>query len=108
MQTMDYSGVKYLTELPAGKTEFTQLTGLTVGFPGSVAWDGSYLAATDQNYQYNYVTAIHRFTVSGSAVTIVRTTVLTDDAPRITTGWLPFSRSSAARPAKRTQSSPEI
>ncbi|MFZ0032247.1 MAG: hypothetical protein WAK84_10280 [Candidatus Cybelea sp.] len=79
VQTMDYSGVKYLTELPAGKTEFTQLTGLTVGFPGSVAWDGSYLAATDQNYQYNYVTAIHRFTVSGSAVTIVRTTVLTDD-----------------------------
>ena len=75
---MDYSGAKYLAELPAGKKAFRRLTGLTLGFPGSIAWDGAYLAATDQNYQYNYLTAIHRFTVSGSAVTIVRTTVLTD------------------------------
>jgi hypothetical protein len=79
VQAMDYSGAKYLAELPAGKTQFTLLTGLTIGFPGSVAWDGSYLTATDQDYEYNYVTAIHRFTVSGSAVTIVRTTVLTDN-----------------------------
>lgn len=78
VQAMDYSGAKYLAELPAGKKAFRRLTGLTVGFPGSIAWDGAYLAATDQNYQYNYLTAIHRFTVSGSAVTIVRTTVLTD------------------------------
>ncbi|MGA9274562.1 MAG: hypothetical protein WBV40_09500 [Candidatus Cybelea sp.] len=65
-------------ELPAGSSTFTVLSGLTIVQPGSVQWDGSYVAATDQNYQNNAHTAIYRVTVSGSAVMIVRTTVLTD------------------------------
>ena len=79
VQGTDYSGTHELAELPAGSGKFTMLTGLTVGFPGAVAWDGSYLAATDQNYQNGYTTMIYRITVSGSAVTIVRATHLTDN-----------------------------
>ncbi len=65
-------------ELPAGSSKFRPLNGLTIGFPAAVQWDGSYIAATDQGYQGGYTTAINRVTVSGSAVTVVRTTVLTD------------------------------
>jgi hypothetical protein len=78
VQGTDYSGAISLAELPARKKKFTFLTGLTIDFPGSVAWDGSYIAVTDQNYQYNYTTMIYRITVSGSKVTIVRATDLTD------------------------------
>jgi hypothetical protein len=78
VQATDQSGYANFEELPAGKKAFKILNGLTVGFPGSVAWDGFYLAATDQNYQSNYTTMIHRITVSGSKVTIVRSTDLTD------------------------------
>ena len=65
-------------ELPAGSSKFTLLTGLTIGFPAAVQWDGSYIAATDQGYQSGFTTAINRVTVSGSTVTTVRTTLLTD------------------------------
>jgi hypothetical protein len=67
-----------LVELPAGSSTFAVLSGITIIQPGSVQWDGSYVAVTDQNYQNNAHTAIYRVTVSGSGVTIVRTTVLTD------------------------------
>jgi len=79
VQGTDYSGTDSFAELPAGSGNFTLLSGLTVGFPGSVSWDGSYLTATDQDYQFNYTTMIYRITVSGSKVTIVRATELTDD-----------------------------
>ena len=65
-------------ELPAGSSKFRLLSGLTIGFPAAVQWDGSYIAATDQGYQGGYTTAVNRVTVSRSAVTVVRTTVLTD------------------------------
>jgi hypothetical protein len=78
VQGADYSGVPSFLELPAGKKKFKPLNGLAVGFPGSVAWDGKYLAATDQNYQFNYTTMIYRITVTGGQVTIVRKTDLTD------------------------------
>jgi hypothetical protein len=78
VQGTDYSGAIGLAELPTGKKKFTLLTGLTVDFPGSVAWDGSYLAVTDQDYQYYYTTMIYRVTVAGSKVTVVRATDLTD------------------------------
>ncbi len=79
VQGIDYSGNDYLAELPSGRVKFKMLSGLTVGFPGSVGWDGTYLTATDQNYQFAYTTMIYRLTVSGSAVTIVGKTHLTDD-----------------------------
>ncbi|MBV9332630.1 MAG: hypothetical protein JO146_01350, partial [Candidatus Eremiobacteraeota bacterium] len=79
VQATDYSGANYFAELPVKQSKFTLLSGPNVGFPGSVAWDGSYIAVTDQNYQYGYTTMIYRVTVSGSAVTVVRETHLTDD-----------------------------
>ena len=77
-QGVSYSGPANFVELPAGKKKFTMLTGLTIAFPGSVQWDGYYLAATDQDYQYEYTTMIYRVTVSGSKVSVVRSTHLTD------------------------------
>lgn len=78
-QGIDYSGTVNFAELPAGKKRFRMLTGLTIAFPGSVQWDGHYLAVTDQDYQYAYTTMIYRVTVSGSKVTVVRSTHLTDN-----------------------------
>jgi hypothetical protein len=78
VQSISYSGIADFFELPAGKKEFEPLTGLSIGFPGSVQWDGHYLAATDQDYQFNYTTEIYRITVSKDTVTIVRGTELTD------------------------------
>jgi hypothetical protein len=79
VQATDYSGTHELAELPAGSAKFTLLGGLTVGFPGAVAWDGFYLTATDQNYQNAYTTMIYRITVAGSTVKAVRATQLTDN-----------------------------
>ena len=79
VQGTDYSGYPKLAELPAGSSAFTLLGGLTIAFPGAVSWDGSYITVTDQDYQYYYTTMIYRVTVSGSAVTVVGSTHLTDD-----------------------------
>lgn len=79
VQGTGYSGGVYFAELPKGQSTFTLLTGLTIDFPGSVQWDGYYLAVTDQDYRFSSTTGIYRVTVSGSAVTVVRVTALTDD-----------------------------
>ena len=79
VQATGYSSGVDFAELPAGQSTFTLLTGLTIDFPGSVQWDGYYLAVTDQDYQYSSTTAIYRVTVSGSTVTVVRVTRLVDD-----------------------------
>jgi hypothetical protein len=68
-----------IAELPKGATKFRHLTGLTIGFSGSVQWDGSYIAAEDQQYQGAYTTAISRITVNGSTVSVIGTTVLSDN-----------------------------
>lgn len=68
-----------LAELPAGSGSFVDLTGLSIGYAAAVQWDGSYIAAVDQGYQGGITSAINRVTVSGSQVTVVRTTQLTDD-----------------------------
>jgi hypothetical protein len=78
VQGTQYSGPPAFGELPAGQKTFTMLTGLTVGYPGAVGWDGAHLFAVDQNYQFYYTTMIYRITVAGSAVTIVGQTQLTD------------------------------
>jgi hypothetical protein len=41
-------------------------------------WEGSYVAASDQQYRGGNTTAIYRISVSGSKGTVVSTTVLTD------------------------------
>lgn len=79
VQATEYSGPTAFAELPAGTKAFTLLTGLTIDFPGSVEWDGYYLAVVDQDYQYGYTTEIYRVTVSGSNVTVVRSTNLIDN-----------------------------
>jgi hypothetical protein len=65
-------------ELPAGSGTINLITGVPLVEPASVQWDGAYLAVIDPNYQNSGVVAIYRVTVSGSAATIVRTTILTD------------------------------
>jgi hypothetical protein len=67
-----------LAELPHGGNSFTALSGLSIGYPASIQWDGSYLEVTDQKYQGGNTDALYRVTVSGSAVSLVRTTHLTD------------------------------
>ncbi|MGB6712911.1 MAG: hypothetical protein WBE30_04750 [Candidatus Cybelea sp.] len=77
-EAQTYSTDNIFVELPAGSSTLQQLNGLTIGGAASVQWDGAYIAAADANYQNTSVAAINRVTVSGSAVTVIRTTVLTD------------------------------
>jgi hypothetical protein len=61
-----------LIELPKGSTKFQKITtSNTVQFPGSVQWDGTYLAVTDQ-----IANAIYRYTVSGTTATLKGTVSL--------------------------------
>lgn len=78
-QGIDYSGAVNFAELPLKKKQFTMIGGLTITFPGSVQWDGYYLAVTDQNFQSGFTTMIYRVTVSGSKATVVRSTHLIDN-----------------------------
>jgi hypothetical protein len=74
-----YSTQTVFAELPAGQSIPVQLSGLTISQTGAVEWDGSYIDVVDGDYQEKGVGAIHRVTVSGSAVSVKRTTILTDD-----------------------------
>ena len=78
VQGLNGSGSPTFVESPAGSGGFTLLTGLNVGYPGTVQWDGFYIAVTDQAYNRT-PTALYRVAVSGSQVTLVRTTELDDD-----------------------------
>jgi hypothetical protein len=63
--TGDRSGFA-LVELPKGSSKFVTIkTSNTVGFPGSVQWDGTYLTVFDQN-----AGATYRYTVSGTTATL--------------------------------------
>ena len=60
------SGFATLVELPKGSTKFeTITTSNTVGFPGSVQWDGTYLTVFDQD-----ANAMYQYTVSGTTATL--------------------------------------
>lgn len=74
-----YSTQPVFVELPAGSSAMVQLSGLTIGETAAVEWDGKYIDVVDRDYKNESVAAIDRVTVSGSAVTVVSTTVLTDD-----------------------------
>jgi hypothetical protein len=65
-----------LDELPAGSNKIkTITTSNTVQFPGSVQWDGTYLAVTDQETE-----EIYRYTVSGTTATLKGTLSLSDSS----------------------------
>ncbi len=60
------SDVFELVELPKGSSTFKAITtSNTVEFPGSVQWDGKYLAVTDQE-----TNTMYRYTVSGMNATL--------------------------------------
>ena len=61
-----------LVELPKGSTKFkTITTSNSVGFPGSVQWDGKYVTVVDQ-----YADAMYQYTVSGTTATLKGTVKL--------------------------------
>jgi hypothetical protein len=69
--TGDRSGFA-LVELPKGSSTFkTITTSNVVEFPGSVQWDGKYLAVTDQ-----IADVIYQYTVSGTTATLEGTVSL--------------------------------
>jgi hypothetical protein len=61
-----FSGNFALVELPKGSSKFiTITTSNTVGFPGSVQWDGTYLTVFDQD-----ANELYQYTVSGTTATL--------------------------------------
>jgi hypothetical protein len=75
-----YNPLVKLDELPARHSTLRTISlgSTSIVAPGSVMWDGAYVAATDQQYQGGSTTAIYRISVSGSNGTVVGTVVLTD------------------------------
>ena len=70
--TGDRSGFA-LVELPKGSSKFrTITTSNAVQFPGSVQWDGKYLAVFDQ-----IANAFYRYSVSGTQATLAATVSIT-------------------------------
>ena len=66
-----FNGVR-LVELPKGaKKGVTITTSDTLGFPGSVQWDGKYVTVLDQ-----YTNTIHQYTISGTKATLKGTITL--------------------------------
>ncbi len=77
------SGFFELVELPKGSTKFeTIATSNTVGFPGSVQWDGKYVTVLDQS-----VNEIYRYTVSGTNAKL-KGTVTLKGAADCAQGWI--------------------
>ncbi|HEY6325743.1 MAG TPA: hypothetical protein VIW73_04400 [Candidatus Cybelea sp.] len=65
-----------LTELPKGGTKFQAITtSNSIGFPGSVQWDGKYLTVLDQT-----ANNIYQYTVSGTKATLKGTVHLVGSA----------------------------
>jgi hypothetical protein len=66
------NGVFELVELPKGSNTLQAITtSNTVEFPGSVQWDGTYLAVTDQETE-----EIYQYTISGTQATLKGTVSL--------------------------------
>ncbi len=73
-----YSAQASFVELPAGSITLKILRGLSIVESAGSQWDGSHIAAADQNYGNSGLSAIYSVKVSGSTVKIVHKTVLTD------------------------------
>jgi len=74
-----------LAEIPAGKSTFTNIAmNQTIGYPGGVQWDGTYLAVGDA-----FADALYRFKISGKKATSVgKTAFKGDHANLITQYWI--------------------
>jgi hypothetical protein len=55
-------------ELPDGSNQIRILSGMKIGFPGAVQWDGSRVAMSDQEYEGRNYEAIYRVKISGTKV----------------------------------------
>jgi energy-converting hydrogenase Eha subunit B len=78
-----YHEIFRLVELPRGSTKSrTITTSNVVGFPGSVQWDGKYLAVTDM-----YGPSIYRYTISGTKA-MLKDTVSLQGASVCTQTWI--------------------
>jgi hypothetical protein len=80
VETGNYRGV---CELPAGGSSLVSVEfNHDIGYPGSVMWDGKYLAFTDQVYpgprktHQGYTAAIYRAKEDGRVLNVVGTTLL--------------------------------
>lgn len=70
-----------LVELPKGSSEFTTIAlDQQIQSPGSVQWDGKYLAVEDAGASRSSEAVIYRFAISGSYGHEVSATTLTDSA----------------------------
>jgi hypothetical protein len=81
VQAQTSSGTAGLAMLASGAQDLVTATvsGATVSFPGSIQWDGKYMAATDQSYKGGTISALYRLSVSGSQATVIGTTRLSDE-----------------------------
>jgi hypothetical protein len=79
IETGNYHSV---CELPAGGSALIALAfNHDLGFPGSIMWDGKYLALTDQSYSgpkkhQDFASAIYRVREDRRGLSVVGTTVL--------------------------------
>lgn len=63
--------------LSRGNAIFTSIKlKLTINYPGGVMWDGKYVAATDQEYEGQYVTAVYQLAIRKDSAKVVGTTLL--------------------------------
>lgn len=99
------NGKAALCELPTGTGNMSQVpvTGAPLDFPGSVMWDGKYLALTDQDYHGMDTTAIYQLAESPSGgVNVVNQTGLLDPCGGVSVVQ-PFIVGTKNTPANRTQ-----
>lgn len=67
----------FLAELPRGSTTFSTITlDRDIAAPGSMQWDGKYLAVADFGTSNSSASVIYRFALSGSSGSAVSTTSL--------------------------------
>jgi hypothetical protein len=92
-------GAFRFAELPAGSSQFVDIKlNQKIRLPGSVLWDGTYIAVGDQS-----ATDLYEFSIKGSRGTLVRTTQL--DEPKGVSGdsafWIAGTRILVAEGARR-------
>jgi hypothetical protein len=56
-----------MVELKKGSTTWTPLTGVSIGFPGGMQWDGTYITVEDQTLNAN---KIDQYSCSGTSCTL--------------------------------------
>jgi hypothetical protein len=67
-------------ELPANGSKLNTISfNQSITSPGSVMWDGQYIALTDQEYGAMEITAIYQASEKSSALSLVGTTELNDN-----------------------------